>query len=63
MRKADIQTGKADFHESKPDIDTASDLKKDPEKKSVLKDLEAKKPQNREAKTSRKSKKQKEEMR
>ena len=63
MRKADIQPGKADFRESKADIGSDSDPKKDPEKKSVLKDLEAKKPKHRESKTSRKSKKQKEETR
>lgn len=63
MRKADIQPEKADLCESKPDIERASDSMKDPKKKSVLKDLETKKPKKREAKTSRKSKKQKEETR
>lgn len=63
MRKPDIQSGKPDLDESKPDIHSTSGSKKDPEKKSVLKDLEAKKPQNREAKASPKKRKEKEETR
>lgn len=53
MQKPDIQAGKADIHQTKPE----------PEKKSVLKDLEAKTPKPREPKAIRKPKKQKEETR
>ena len=53
MQKPDIQAGKADIHQAKLE----------PEKKSVLKDLEAKTPKPREPKASRKPKKQKEETR
>lgn len=53
VQKPDIQAGKADIHQTKPE----------PKKKSVLKDLEAKTPKPREPKASRKPKKQKEETR
>ena len=53
QQKPDIQAGKADIHQAKTE----------PEKKSVLKDLEAKTPKPREPKASRKPKKQKEETR
>ena len=53
QQKLDIQAGKADIHQAKTE----------PEKKSVLKDLEAKTPKPREPKASRKPKKQKEETR
>ena len=65
MQKPDIQAGKADIHLAKPDIglQTETGGKPEPEKKSVLKDLEAKTPKPREPKASRKPKKQKEETR
>lgn len=65
MQKPDIQAGKADIHPAKPDIGLQTETagKLEPEKKSVLKDLEAKTPKPREPKASRKPKKQKEETR
>ena len=65
MLKPDIQAGKADIYPSKPDIGLQTETagKPEPEKKSVLKDLEAKTPKPREPKASRKPKKQKEETR
>ena len=65
MLKPDIQAGKADIHPAKPDIGLQTEKagKPEPEKKSILKDLEAKTPKPREPKASRKLKKQKEETR
>lgn len=65
MQKPDIQAGKADIHQAKPDIglQTETACTPEPGKKSVLKDLEAKIPKPREPKASRKPKKQKEETR
>lgn len=65
MQKPDIQAGKADIHQAKPDIGIQTETagRPEPEKKSVLKDLEAKTPKPREPKASRKPKKQKEETR
>ena len=65
MLKPDIQAGKEDIHPAKPDIGLQTEKagKPEPEKKSILKDLEAKTPKPREPKASRKLKKQKEETR
>lgn len=65
MQKLDVQAGKADIHPAKPDIglQTETSGNPEPEKKSVLKDLEAKAPKPRGPKASRKPKKQKEETR
>ncbi len=66
MQKADIQQEKADIEPEKPNIGGQSEStggRPEPEKKSVLKDLETKTPKTREPKASRKPKKQKEETR
>lgn len=65
MPKPDIHAGKADIHPAKPDIGLQKETsgRPEPEKKSVLKDLEVKAPKPREPKASRKPKKQKEETR
>lgn len=65
MLKPDIQAEKTDIHKAKPDIGLQTETRGKPEseKKSVLKDLEAKTPKPRELKASRKPKKQKEETR
>ncbi len=46
MQKPDIQAGKADIHQAKPDtgLQTETACTPEPEKKSVLKDLKAKTP-------------------
>ena len=66
IQKADIQPEKADIEPEKPNIGGQSEStggRPEPEKKSVLKDLETKTPKTREPKASRKPKKQKEETR
>ena len=65
MQKPDIQAEKADIHPAKQDIGLQTETagRPEPEKNSVLKDLETKTPKPREPKASRKPKKQKEETR
>ena len=63
IRKQDMQPGKLVLTASELDIDGTSGSRRSSKRKSVLKDLETKKPQHQEAKPIQKKKKPKEETR